>query len=209
MSGPTGVRRGEVAGVIDSMTMSACLPQRLVFRLPALPDRLPAMGTVGAALILMAVVGISALAQTTRDSNFKLALPDHRGQLRWTADGFKVVESSAKPNGHEIGIRGKDQSGRLTFLAFLFLVPDQASLTSAKCRDSALEPEKKGNPTLRILGVSDSVQSGTLPVSLVNYTSRDRTGKTVYMVRGFVATGDICGDLEFYSDTSISAAIVI
>ena len=163
------------------------------------------MGRVGAVLILIAVVGVSALAQTTPDSNFKLALPDHRGQLRWTADGFAVVESSAKPNGHEIGIRGKDQSGRLTFLAFLFLVPDQTSLTSAKCRDSALEPEKKGNPTLRILGVSDSVQSGTLPVSLVNYTARDRTGKTVYMVRGFVATGDICGDLEFYSDTSISA----
>jgi tetratricopeptide (TPR) repeat protein len=161
------------------------------------------MGRAGAVLILIAVVSVSALAQTTTDSNFKLA-PDHRGQLRWSADGFKVVESSAKPNGHEIGIRG-NQSGRLTFLAFLFQVPDQAPLTSAKCRDGALEPEKKANPTLKTLGVSDSVQSGTLPVSLVNYTARDGSGKTVYMVQGFVATGDICGDLEFYSDTSITA----
>jgi hypothetical protein len=127
--------------------------------------------------MLAAVVSVLALAQTT-DSNFKLSLPDHRGQLRWSADGFKVVESSAKPLGREIGLRGRDQSGRLTFLAFLFLVPEKAALTSAQCRDGALEPEKKSNPTLKTLAVSDSVQSGTLPVSLVNYTVRDRGGKT-------------------------------
>lgn len=163
------------------------------------------MRRTGAVLILIVVVGASALAQTSTDSSFKLALADHRGQLRWSADGFNIVKSSAKPNGNEIGIRGNNQAGRLTFLAFLFLVPDQAPLTSAKCRDGALEPEQKANPTLKILGVSESIQSGALPVSVVNYTARDRSGKTVYMVRGFVATSDICGDLEFYSDKPISA----
>jgi len=163
------------------------------------------MRRTAAVLILIAGAGAFALAQTSSDSSFKLAFADHRGQLRWSAEGFNVVESSAKPDGNEIGIRGNNQAGRLTFLAFLFLVPDQAPLTSAKCRDGALEPEKKANPTLKTLAVSESVQAGTLPVSLVNYTARDRSGKTLYMVRGFVAAGDICGDLEFYSDTPIRA----
>jgi hypothetical protein len=38
----------------------------------------------------------SKSAETTRvaasaDSEFKLALPDHEGQLRWSAPGFKIV----------------------------------------------------------------------------------------------------------------------
>jgi hypothetical protein len=38
----------------------------------------------------------------------------------------------------------------------------------------------------------------------VTYTARDTSGNTVYMVRGFVATGGICGDIEFYGNTPIS-----
>jgi hypothetical protein len=49
------------------------------------------MGKAGAVLMLMAVVGVSALAQTTTDSNFKLALPDHRGQLRWTVQNQSIT----------------------------------------------------------------------------------------------------------------------
>lgn len=162
------------------------------------------MTRIGAVFAIIAVVSISALSQTTSDNSFTVALPDHKGQLRWSAEGFKVVQSSAKPNRREIGIRGKDDSGRLAFLGFLFLVPEQAPLTGAKCRDGALEPEKKANSTLKILGVSD-VQSGALPVSLVNYTAQGSSGKAVYSVRGFVAAADMCGDLEFYSDTPISA----
>jgi hypothetical protein len=161
-----------------------------------------------AGLVLMAVVvlGFSALAQNTTDSTFKLALTDHPGQLRWSADGFKIIQSSAKPNGREIGIRGKDESGRLNFLGFLFLVSEQAPLTSAKCGTGALETEKKSNKTLKILATSEITPSGSLPVSLVTYTTEGRGGKTAYMVRGFVATGDICGDLEIYSDSPIAAA---
>lgn len=150
----------------------------------------------------LTLIGVS-IAQTSDDGDFKLALPDHRGQLRWSAQGFKIIQSSAKPNGREIGIRGRDESGRLTFLGFLFLVPEQAPLTSAKCRDNALEPEKKGNPTLKIIGTSENAQSGLLPVAVATYTARGG-GKAVYMVRGFVATGDICGDLEFYSSAPLS-----
>jgi hypothetical protein len=176
----------------------------MVFQIPPVEDRLSNMFRVGAFLTLLAA-SLSAFAQNSANGDFQLALPIHRGQLRWSAQGFKVIESSAKPNGNEIGIRGKDESGRVTFLGFLFLVPDQANLTSSKCRDGTLGPEKKSNSTLKILGVSESVQPGALPVSLATYTTRDHGGKTFYMVRGFVATGDICGDLEFYSEEPISA----
>lgn len=127
------------------------------------------------------VVAFSAVAQPTFDGGFRLALPEHRGQLSWSADGFKVVQSSAKPGGREIGIRGKDRSGRLAFLGFFSLFPDQAPLTSAKCRDGVLDPEKKSNKTLKVLTVSDVAQANSMPVSLVSYTSEGRNGKTAYM----------------------------
>jgi hypothetical protein len=145
------------------------------------------------------------VAQSGTDSSFKLALPDHRGQLSWSADGFKIIQSSAKPGGREIGIRGRDEGGRLTFLGFLFLVPEQAPLTGAKCRDGALEPERKSNPTLKIVGTSENAQPGALPVSVVTYTAKGTGGKTLSMVRAFVATGDMCGDLEFYSNAPVDA----
>jgi len=161
------------------------------------------MCRIGEFLALLAAV--SFLQAQTGTADFRLALPDHRGQLHWPAEGFEIIESSAKPNRSEIGIRGRNESGRLTFLGFLFVVTGQAPLTSAKCRDGALEPEKKRNPALKIAGTMDNVQPGSLPVSVVTYTTRGRGGKTVYMVRGFVATADTCGDLEFYSDSPISA----
>jgi tetratricopeptide (TPR) repeat protein len=149
-------------------------------------------------------IWLGVTACSASDPNFRLALVNHAGQLSWTANGYKVIQSSAKPDGNEIGIRGTNGSG-ITFLGFLFLVPEQAPLTSGKCGDGALDAEKKGNPTLKIEKRSEIEGSRKLPVSLVNYTEQTRAGKTVYMVRGFVAIADICGDLEFYSDSPITA----
>jgi hypothetical protein len=155
------------------------------------------------AAILIAVASCAAQAIGT-DADFKLALPSHPGQLQWHAEGFQIIQSSAKANGQEIGIRGKDQSGRLTFLGFLFLVPEQAPLTGAKCRDGAIQPEAKSNPTLKILVTRELARPNNPPVELVSYTEQGRDSKLEYVVRGFVATGDICGDLEFYSGGAIS-----
>lgn len=137
-------------------------------------------------------------------SEFKLALVDHPGQLSWSADGYEVIQSSAKPNGNEVGIRGRNKAG-ITFLGFLFLVPEQAPLTSAKCRDGALNSEKGSNSALQIQSKSEITGAGSLPVSMVSYTTKRSEGKSMYVVRGFVASADMCGDLEFYSDSPISA----
>jgi hypothetical protein len=163
------------------------------------------MKKAGLVPIVAIALGFAAVAQTANDANFKLALPEHKGQLSWSADGFKIIESSAKPAGREFGIRGRDESGRLTFLGFLFLVVEQAPLTSASCRDGAMEPEKKSYANLKILETTDTARPGGPSVSLVSYTTRNNKGRTAFMVRGFTGAGDICGDLEFYSDTPISA----
>ena len=154
--------------------------------------------------LLMAASASLGLAQTAQISDYRLALPDHKGQLRWSVDGFTIIENSATPNGRELGFRGRDASGRLTFLGFLFLVPEAALLTSAKCRDGALAQDKKTNPGLKIVRTSEISRSSGLPVALVTYTAPNRDGSLGYKVRGFVATGDICGDLEFYSLKPIS-----
>ena len=121
--------------------------------------------------LVLATLSLSlSVTAFASETDFKLALVNHAGQLSWSADGYKVVQSSAKPNGNEIGIRGKNEAG-ITFLGFLFLFPEQAPLTSAKCRDGVIDPEKKSNPSLKIQSTLEITSSGNLPVSLVSYTS--------------------------------------
>src|SRR6266853_208821 len=147
------------------------------------------------------IAAITGRAQTpVKDGSFTLALPAHQGQLKWNAEGFKIVQSSAKPNGAEVGIRANDGSSQFTLLGFLFLVPEQAPMTSAKCRDGVLEPAKKGNPTIKIAATTEMVRSDGPPVELVSYVGQGQDGKLIYSMRGFVAMGDMCGDLEVYGN---------
>jgi tetratricopeptide (TPR) repeat protein len=153
------------------------------------------------ALVFLAAVSADGQARTDA-TTFQLALPSHQGQLRWRADDFKIVQSSAKPGGQEIGIRGRNQSGQLTFLGFLFLVSGQSSLTGAKCRDGAMEA-LKSNPSFKALAASEIATPNGLPVELITYVARGGDGNLLYSMRGFAAVDDICGDLEFYSETPI------
>jgi|SRR5579872_5832213 len=140
--------------------------------------------------LLISALGLSMLnsAQVLPDGSFAISLTEHKGRLKWSADGFKIVQSSAKPGGREIGLRGRNSSGEITFLGFLFLVPEGAPLTSAKCRDGAIDQEKKGNSTLKIAQVSQLDRPSSLPVALASYTSRGPGGLPAYMARAFVAT---------------------
>jgi hypothetical protein len=74
---------------------------------------------------LLVVTCLLGTLQAASAADFKLALPQHQGQLSWSADGFEIVQSSAKPEGREIGIRGRNASGQITFLGFLFLFPSR------------------------------------------------------------------------------------
>jgi tetratricopeptide (TPR) repeat protein len=156
-------------------------------------------------LFILVFCGAIAVSQQSSNGEYSLALPDHEGKLEWSADGFQVIQSSAKANGREIGLRGQDRTGRLMFLGFLFLVPEEAPVTSGKCRDGILNQEEKTTPGLKILESSEIVTRGRLPVSLVTYVSPRGGGAVEYAVRGFAATRDTCGDLAFYSSNPISA----
>jgi tetratricopeptide (TPR) repeat protein len=154
--------------------------------------------------LILAVAAAPALAQS--DTDFHLALPQHNGQLRFTADGYKVVQHSAKPNGNELGIRADNASGDIHFLAFLFDFSEHAPLTGDKCRDGEMSPALKADRSLKILANAEIPNPGGLPVSLVDYSMRLRDGRTEYSARAFIAAGNLCGDLEFYSDQPIHAA---
>jgi len=154
-------------------------------------------------LLVLIVYTISALAQEPANRDYDLALPNHKGKLTWSVEGYRIVENSAKSNGSELGVRGRDASGQVTFLGFLFLVPEGAPMTSSQCRDAALAQERRANATLKVVRKSEISGSGGLPVALVSYTTTNRDASTTNRVRGFVATGDICGDLEFYSSKAI------
>ena len=73
------------------------------------------MNRVGVFFGVLAVIAFPFAQAQTNNSDFKLALPEHRGQLQWFAEGTQGLESSAKPNEHEIGIGGSEDSGRPTF----------------------------------------------------------------------------------------------
>lgn len=155
------------------------------------------------ALVLVLIcVTLSGSPIQTGNSEVKLSLPSHTGQLVWRAEGFKIVEASAKPNGQELGFRGVDGSGRVTFLGFLFLFPEQAPMTSLKCLDGIMEPAKKADRELRVVKTSHVTNSTGQQIEVVDYVTQ--SGQ--HSVRAFVATADICGDLAFYSRDPISAA---
>lgn len=163
---------------------------------------IPAMGI--SLLVLLTAAAAGAQTTTENEATLKLALPDHPGQLRWRARGFRVVESSAKANGREMGIRGSDGAG-LEYLAFLFVVPGETSLTGAKCRASALNEERKNSPSFQDGGSSEMARPGGLSVALSSYSARDNSGKTWHAVRAFTAASDICGDIEFYTPSPMDA----
>jgi len=154
------------------------------------------MKRIAICVLLLFARAITGRAQTpVKDGNFTLALPAHQGQLKWNAEGFKVVQSSAKPNGAEVGIRAKDESNQFTLLGFLFLFPEQAPMTSAKCRDGILGPAK-----IKTVATIQMARSDGPPVELVSYVGEGKDGKLIYSIRGFLAMGDICGDLEIYGN---------
>jgi tetratricopeptide (TPR) repeat protein len=157
-------------------------------------------------IILLIAIG-SLAAQAQAPGPFRLVLSNHPGLLTWTADGFTITEASAKPNGQELGIRSEDKSGRIHSLGFLFLAaqsaPQSAQLTSASCRDQVLASDKKDNPTLTVLRTSEIPRGPGPSIALATYTAKGEQGLG-YLVRGFIATADICGDLEFDSLDPIS-----
>ncbi len=142
-----------------------------------------------------------AAGQTSAGGEYGIALAEHKGKLSWNAEGFKIVQSSAKPNGHEIGLRGQSEGKETGFLGFFFLVPESAPMTSRKCQDMVLAPIAK---EITVQSTAELARGNGIPVSVVSYTLKRKDAGMGYVARGFVASGDMCGDLEFYSSKPMS-----
>jgi tetratricopeptide (TPR) repeat protein len=155
-------------------------------------------------VFLFAAPGHGQTAGENHDADFKIALPTHPGQLQWHADGFLITQMSVEPKAQEIGIRGQDQTGHLFFVGFLSLTAGPEPLTGAQCRDSAIESEKRSDATFKAGATSQLARPDGPPVELVNYQEVDEHGKAAYSERGFIADGDLCGDLEIYSNAPIA-----
>jgi hypothetical protein len=166
---------------------------------------LKSLGVYGAlaAVALIAIVSspVRAFCQTSATRDFRLALPNHKGQLVWTASGFEVKQLSAKANGNEIGVRATNPDG-ITFLGFFFLFSEQAPMTSGKCLSGVMEPAKKENKKLKVESTTEFPSASGPTVDVTSYFVE---GKPLHSVRAFVADQDICGDLEIYSDKPLSA----
>jgi tetratricopeptide (TPR) repeat protein len=163
------------------------------------------MKRITTCLMWLFMVALPGGAQSiVNNGSFTLALPSHKGQLTWKASGFTLAQVSAKPNSAEVGVRANDASNQFSLLGFLFLFPDQAPMTSAKCRDGVMEPMKKSNPTIQIAASTQMARSEGPPLELVAYVAEGQGGKLVYSVRGFLAVDALCGDLEIYgNDVSV------
>jgi hypothetical protein len=153
---------------------------------------------LGCLLFTVAAAG----QEPTLTSGYNLELPSHPGRLHMDATRFPVVEASAKPSGSEFGLRGEDKADGIDLLVFLFQYSDEAPLTSSKCRDAMLRHTKDENPGFNLSSTAMLQARGEL-LATATYSNKSAKG-TWFHVRGFAADGDLCADIEFSSQHSIS-----
>ncbi len=151
-------------------------------------------------------VGILSLAVTAafgqaKEEPIQLVLPNLAGQASVRApEAFKIVQTSARPDGGEIGVRARDNAAHLELLLFLRSYPRQSDFTSAKCRDLILDGERHDDPSVTIVNSTETKQANGLDLAEDTYNFLGQAGQRPVIVRGFLASGAECADLQVYSD---------
>jgi hypothetical protein len=150
-----------------------------------------------------------AVAQSPIDQSFDmsrpgytLALPTHPGRLHLDAPTFDIVEASAKPSGSEFGLRGQDKAAAVNLLVFLFRYPEEAPLTSEKCRDAIMQHVQQDEPSTTIESKS-ALSTKNPPIAVAQYSQKRSSGDSS-SVRAFIAKADLCADIEFTSKHPLS-----
>ena len=142
----------------------------------------------------IAFSGIVLLPLLAHCQTQTFALPSHPGAMVLDLTGFKVIQTSAKPGGAELGLRVHDQ-GNAVALIFLFLAPKEPRGDAAACRQGELDQVQK-NMGLNFKDVKlnpdgkDDKTSATMLVS----------GKNGQYLYGFYGSTDQCLSIEMYSD---------
>jgi tetratricopeptide (TPR) repeat protein len=129
---------------------------------------------------------------TSEAQTLTLSLPSHKGAVLLDLSGFKIIQSSAKPAGNELGLRIHDK-GSLEALIFIFLTPGQQSQTAASCREGeAKELGTHAGVTQQNQPVEkDNAQSATTLITSPNGHQQ---------LYGFHGLGDQCVSISVYAD---------
>ncbi len=159
-----------------------------------------------------ACAGILSLAITAafaqgKEEPIQLVLPNLAGQASVRApESFKIVQTSARPDGGEIGVRARDNAAHLELLLFLRSYPRQSDFTSAKCRDLIMDGERHDDPSVTIVNSTENKQPSGLDLAEDTYNFLGQAGQRPVIVRGFIASGGECADLQVYSDDGKAGA---
>jgi tetratricopeptide (TPR) repeat protein len=136
----------------------------------------------------MVSLAFSASAQSKPYS-----LPSHRGAVILDLDGFHVTQTSAKPDGREMGVRAHD-SGAMEMLSFLFLTPENKSQTAASCLAQDIAQVRKDSGKIQ-------EQPNPFGTDSHDWASVLVTKKDGYQaVYRYAGAGDQCLVIEMYAD---------
>jgi tetratricopeptide (TPR) repeat protein len=141
---------------------------------------------------LLAALIVSVPCLTAQTQPF--SLPVHHGAMVLDLNGFKVVQSSAKPGGAELGLRVHDQ-GNMAALLFLFLTPENPHGNAASCRKAELDQVQKsmGANFQEVKLNPDGKDDDTFATMRI-------AGKNGQLLYGFHGADDQCLSIEVYAD---------
>jgi len=119
------------------------------------------------------------------------SLPLHKGAMLLDLSGYQVKQSSAKPEGKELGLRVHDQDS-MEALIFLFLTPEKAQ-TAASCRDAEIK-ELNRNGTIKRQDQPIEKDKVDFVTTLITHPNGHQN------FYSFHGTGDQCLSISVYAD---------
>jgi tetratricopeptide (TPR) repeat protein len=138
---------------------------------------------------------------------FTLALVDHPGYLHFEAPTYAITELSAKPDGHEFGIRAREKSTGMEALGFLYL-PNPAPITAVGCRDWQMKSEGGGSGYRKFTGKREFTSASGAHMAIAEFEQSKKPGPYRYSTRVFVAQGDLCADIAFTGTDPVTSAVI-
>ena len=162
----------------------------------------PILAALVASVLLFAPLGRTQA--TNSASDFTIALPTHPGQLQWHGDGFIVTQMSVESKAEGIGIRAQNPARKLLLCGFLIYPFGTDAFDECQVQGHRDGIEKRSDTSFKAGATSELVRPGGSSIALINYEELGNDRKPVYSERAFIAAGDTCGDLEFYTNTPIN-----
>jgi tetratricopeptide (TPR) repeat protein len=135
---------------------------------------------------------IVLLATVTAVAETPFALPSHRGAMLLDLSGMHLTQTSAKPDGVEVGVKAHD-AAHTELLAFLYLTPGKTDQTAQSCLDTELANLKQ-KASFQSQANAQGTDNKDFATALLTYPSGSQ------FVYQFSGSGDQCLSIEVYAD---------